>query len=605
MKYLPSLICLTASSLPLLAQDQIDSTTITVISSEPAEGPTFGPEKTLDGLTLEGWQDGDPADPAGVRPAGHQGNHWITQVVPANADGDFTASLTYDLGGTYNLSQIQVLNTSNSAWNERETNTFTIETSTDNASTFSTPSAAQTLLDYTRGFQIYPVSDQNVTHVRLNLTNLDEVNDDQQGPFAPQFSNDKGVGLNEVRFFEESADSDGDNLGDSWEIANFGDLSRDGTEDEDLPAPDGLTNLEEYNGGINSTDPKSADSDGDTLSDGDEINVHSTNPNNVDSDGDTLSDGDEINVYSTDPNSTDSDGDNINDGVEVNTYSTDPALADTDGDDINDDVEIFVLETDPLVPNPRVGLINPTTITVTATDELSAAFTAQNLVDDRTLEGFKNVGDPGPPIRPTGHQNNHWITASSLTASVTFDLGGTYDLTRLEVLNTSNTNWNDRETDIFTIETSTDGGNTFSTPSTAISLQDYTLGFQSVPFTATAVTHVRLNVENDPGLGVDTGTGDAAVGLNEVQFYTGSAGSFGPEISTIAYVSGDTEATITWNSNPGSNYLIEFSDDLIQWDEAPDGESVPASAGTTTSFTIEYDPVAPVAKRFFRVTLLL
>ena len=55
---------------------------------------------------------------------------------------------------------------------------------------------------------------------------------------------------------------------------------------------------------------------------------------------------------------------------------------------------------------------------------------------------------------------------------------------------------------------------------------------------------------------------------------------------------------------PGSSYLVEFSDDLIIWDEAPDGEAVPASADATTTFTVFYDPATPVAKRFFRVTKL-
>jgi hypothetical protein len=59
------------------------------------------------------------------------------------------------------------------------------------------------------------------------------------------------------------------------------------------------------------------DSDGDGLSDDDEINVHGTDPNNSDSDGDGLRDGDEVNVHYTNPNNPDSDGDGINDGVEV------------------------------------------------------------------------------------------------------------------------------------------------------------------------------------------------------------------------------------------------------------------------------------------------
>jgi HSP20 family protein len=36
----------------------------------------------------------------------------------------------------------------------------------------------------------------------------------------------------------------------------------------------------------------------------------------------------------------DTDGDGLSDGDEVNTYTTDPILADTDGDGLTDDVEV-------------------------------------------------------------------------------------------------------------------------------------------------------------------------------------------------------------------------------------------------------------------------
>ena len=43
--------------------------------------------------------------------------------------------------------------------------------------------------------------------------------------------------------------------------------------------------------------------------------------------------------------------------------------------------------------------------------------------------------------------------------------------THLEVLNTSNTNWNDRETDLFTVAYSTDGG--FYQPTQPMTLRDW------------------------------------------------------------------------------------------------------------------------------------
>ncbi|YCM42952.1 hypothetical protein V2O64_16715 [Verrucomicrobiaceae bacterium 227] len=72
----------------------------------------FGPEHTLDGLTIEGWQDGTPAHPGGTRPGGHQGNHWISGDITA-VNNAITASVTYNLGTSFDLSEIRILNTSN------------------------------------------------------------------------------------------------------------------------------------------------------------------------------------------------------------------------------------------------------------------------------------------------------------------------------------------------------------------------------------------------------------------------------------------------------------------------------------------------------------
>ncbi len=92
------------------------------------------------------------------------------------------------------------------------------------------------------------------------------------------------------------------------------------------------------------------DTDGDGLSDSDEINIYFTDPNNPDTDGDGLSDGDEIMTTITDPNNPDSDGDGLTDGQEVLTYFTDPLYSDTDGDMVSDGYEVAT-GTDPLDPS--------------------------------------------------------------------------------------------------------------------------------------------------------------------------------------------------------------------------------------------------------------
>lgn len=84
------------------------------------------------------------------------------------------------------------------------------------------------------------------------------------------------------------ADGDGDGLTDSWEITYFGDTTQNGSGD---PDSDGLTNTQEFALG---TSPISDDTDADGLKDNLEVNTHFTNPKLADTDGDTFGDGAEI-----------------------------------------------------------------------------------------------------------------------------------------------------------------------------------------------------------------------------------------------------------------------------------------------------------------------
>ncbi|HUL43791.1 MAG TPA: OmpA family protein [Bacteroidota bacterium] len=111
------------------------------------------------------------------------------------------------------------------------------------------------------------------------------------------------------------------------------------------PDHDGLTNDEEKELG---TDPHNADTDGDGISDGDEVHVYHTDPLKKDTDGDGLSDYDEIFKYHTDPLKVDTDGDGLSDGDEVLKYHTDPLKMDTDGDGLSDGDEVLKYHTDPL-----------------------------------------------------------------------------------------------------------------------------------------------------------------------------------------------------------------------------------------------------------------
>ena len=96
---------------------------------------------------------------------------------------------------------------------------------------------------------------------------------------------------------------------------------------------------------------KGTDTDGDGLSDWDEMHRYRTDYTNADTDEDGLTDGDEILKYFTDPLSEDTDGDELSDGDEVSLYKTDPQRKDTDRDGCDDGTEVRSMKTDPLRPD--------------------------------------------------------------------------------------------------------------------------------------------------------------------------------------------------------------------------------------------------------------
>lgn len=97
-------------------------------------------------------------------------------------------------------------------------------------------------------------------------------------------------------------------------------------------------------------DPNSADSDGDSIADLDELMYAGTDPCHPDTDGDGIrddledEDGDGLSVREelaagTSLLSPDSDGDGLNDKEEIEVYGTDPCNYDTDGDGLRDGLE--------------------------------------------------------------------------------------------------------------------------------------------------------------------------------------------------------------------------------------------------------------------------
>jgi len=82
---------------------------------------------------------------------------------------------------------------------------------------------------------------------------------------------------------------------------------------------------------------------------------HQSNPQVVDTDGDGLTDLQEIVTYNTDPAKADTDGEGLSDQAEVVTYHTDPRDTDTDNDGFSDFVEVTYGGD----PNDPSGVPNP------------------------------------------------------------------------------------------------------------------------------------------------------------------------------------------------------------------------------------------------------
>ncbi len=182
---------------------------------------------------------------------------------------------------------------------------------------------------------------------------------------------------------KHNLDSDGDGLSD-WDEINIyhtdphnPDTDGDGLSDGD--------EIQKYH-----TDPLKADTDGDGLSDGDEVMKYHTDPLKADTDGDTLTDGDEVNLFHTNPLKADTDGDGLSDGDEVNKYHTDPLKADTDGDGLSDGDEVRMYHTNPLLRDTDGGGVDDGTEVHRGTNPLDAS-------DDIAK---KVVAPPTPPPAP-------------------------------------------------------------------------------------------------------------------------------------------------------------------------------------------------------------
>lgn len=140
---------------------------------------------------------------------------------------------------------------------------------------------------------------------------------------------------------DEMTDSDFDGIADAW-MDFYGLTNPSGNADSDS-----LTNLQEYQ---NQTNPLSEDTDGDTLTDSDEVFVFGTNPIVFDDLADLYFDLNQDGVLDFlltelgfDPYSDDWDGDGLNNQSEA-VLGSNPFMADSDGDGFDDGVDAYPLD---------------------------------------------------------------------------------------------------------------------------------------------------------------------------------------------------------------------------------------------------------------------
>ncbi|MHA1933991.1 MAG: hypothetical protein ACW97A_01800 [Candidatus Thorarchaeota archaeon] len=163
------------------------------------------------------------------------------------------------------------------------------------------------------------------------LIGTDPLNDDTDGDLLHDGDEIHIYGTNPL-----SIDTDGDELTDTYELTINTNATNPDTDGDGL-----RDNVEVLELGTN-------DTDGDRLTDYEEVMIWVTNATLDDSDGDLLDDYIEVVELGSNPWNNDTDSDGLADGAEYYTYGTNVTLADSDGDTLSDYDELMLFGTNPL-----------------------------------------------------------------------------------------------------------------------------------------------------------------------------------------------------------------------------------------------------------------
>ncbi|RLQ21207.1 hypothetical protein DWB85_14095 [Seongchinamella sediminis] len=202
-------------------------------------------------------------------------------------------------------------------------------------------------------------------------------------------------------------DTDGDGLADNEEQRGW------------------VTRVQDSNGQFQerevTSDPFTADTDGDGLSDGVERQL-GTDPRNRDTDSDGIGDAHEYNGIFSQPTRQDSDGDGLSDGEELNFYKTSPLLKDTDGDQISDEDEVILANR-----NARIADLPQPTFEIESIGlELDVRFdetSSSGTTTGETETVAATLTQSESQTRSRTSEVNDQISAS-VTAKAQYELGG-------------------------------------------------------------------------------------------------------------------------------------------------------------------------------------
>ncbi len=468
------------------------------------------------------------------------------------------------------------------------------------------------------------------------LTNHVFTWDNNEGKLYIEFgSNSDGTLIDNfsIHTLKEPVDTDADGLDDDWEMAKAGNLT-DLNGQAPGPGPgagtgdfdgDGLTDLQEYTLSrslYGNLSPLLKDSDGDGLTDYEEVNP--TEPRKA-----------------TNPGAKDTDGDGLSDLVETNTgvfngpsdTGSDPTLADTDGDGYNDKAEV-VGEGNPVnafvIPNKAPSAITFGEVTDPASTGISPDVVFTHKVSGGAAAYINGVEldaltpDSNPPNFKWDSTNGKYMMNPGYNYDWVPALGEIFDLSLLDFFGTMTHAYGSAgDYQTYTLS-GLEPGQTYELRLFIRKWADFTTRASMLKFANGAEATEYLLLEDKPGVVLGNGNNNSAYYLSFTYTTTGTdlvLTATIPNLSTgdgafhlygltnrmaeltrplaisslTRDVAGDS-VSLTFSSNTGRKYAVDYSEDLNSWIELTDSLD---ATGVNTTFV---DKVASkLPKAFYRV----